>query len=380
VIPLSARRIPRLIIPLAVVFINISIVLFPSVSVAAAREGVKLWLEAVLPSLLPFVIGVNILMFSGFCEKLGNLLDPITRRTLKLPGAGLFALFAGFLGGYPLGAKVTSQLRRDETLTRGQAQKLIVFTSLASPLFIIGAVGAGMFGNLTLGYIILAAHYAGMIAAGLLMTLLLNIINFDRRNPRRKPAKTEPITAKDMKFGAVLTKSVTSAMETMLLIGGLLIFFRVAAAVTDAGGFLGLLTARFADKTAAEAVLTGILEMTNGAALLSKTAESSKLKTAVTAAAGIISWGGFSVYAQSLSFISKTDISAALYMLSKILHAAFAAAAAYVLFPFLIERQTLSSYFENLRFVFFAPFAVVIALIILLAVLLFNNSSRRSSP
>ena len=58
---------------------------------AAAREGLSLWWEAVLPTLFPFYVGTGLLLSGGGFEALGRLCSrlPFFR---KLPSAlpGLF--------------------------------------------------------------------------------------------------------------------------------------------------------------------------------------------------------------------------------------------------------------------------------------------------
>ena len=56
-------------------------------------------------------------------------------------GIGAFALTIGITSGYPVGAKVTSDLYKDNNCTKEEAERLIAFTNSSGPLFIISAVG-----------------------------------------------------------------------------------------------------------------------------------------------------------------------------------------------------------------------------------------------
>jgi hypothetical protein len=62
-----------------------------------------------------------------------------------------------------------------------------------------------------------------------------------------------------------------------------------------------------------------MLEITIGSRLISRV-ESLPFIYTVSAASLIIGWSGFSIHAQAISLISRTDLSPSLYMLSKLAH------------------------------------------------------------
>lgn len=72
------------------------------------------------------------------------------------------------------------------------------------------------------------------------------------------------------------------------------------------------------DKTAlSTGIMSGIVEMTNGVKLLSNSIN----KTSISFISGLISFGGFSIIFQSLSFLSKTQIKAQKFILAKLFQA-----------------------------------------------------------
>mgnify|MGYP003373316309 FL=1 len=68
------------IIPLLVAFFNILIIIVPNAVISSAQAGLLLWFNKILPSILPFLIGTNILIHLGFIDFLGVLLDPFMKR------------------------------------------------------------------------------------------------------------------------------------------------------------------------------------------------------------------------------------------------------------------------------------------------------------
>src|SRR5690554_40780 len=151
--------------------LTLMIVIYPEVAFQASLDGLTLWLQIVLPSLLPFFILADLLMGFGVVHFLGSLLEPIMRPLFRIPGAGGFAVAMAFAAGYPLGAKITGELARKKLITTVEAERLVSLAHTASPLFLIGAVAVGMFGRPELGVVLILSHYLGALFVGFCMRL-----------------------------------------------------------------------------------------------------------------------------------------------------------------------------------------------------------------
>ena len=112
-----------------------ALVIFPQEAFAASLEGLKLWLEVVLPALLPFMVMARLLMEWGVVQFIGALLEPVMRPLFRIPGASAFAVALGLASGYPMGAKITAELRREELCTQIEAERLLCFANTAGPLY-----------------------------------------------------------------------------------------------------------------------------------------------------------------------------------------------------------------------------------------------------
>ena len=292
------------------------ILIFPSEALKAAGESVQLWLNRVMPSLFPFMVGMNILSAVGFTEISGKWLSGFMK-IFGVPGEGGFALVAGLSSGYPMGAKITADLRKKGVLTLTEAQRLISFVNNAGPLFILGAVGVSMFNSKQTGYFLILTHYAAAFITGLLFRFY--IARGEKIHSGYKVVYPEN---ENKPLGAILSQSVMNAMENMALIGGSIIFFGVLCRFIL---MIPFLSQRFSYAAA------GAVEMTNGLYLLQNTGL--PLKIQVITAAALISFGGFSIHAQTISMISKTDIKASIYLLSKIIQAIIALCISFALYP-----------------------------------------------
>jgi len=310
---MSAKKI---LLTVSIVGMMAFIVLFPEESLTAAADSVQLWFNRALPSLLPFMIAMNILSAIGFTEILGKWLKNFMK-IFGVPGEGGFALAAGLCSGYPIGAKMTAQLRENGSLTQTEAQRLISFANNSGPLFILGTVGIGMFQSKQIGYFLMLTHYAAALLTGLLFR------SYRARGEENRQIVTPPREGNEIKpLGAILSQSVMNAMESMALIGGCIIFFGVLCKAV-------LLIPFFSRGFAS--VVSGILEMTNG--LFLTQSAGFPLKIRVLTAAGLISFGGLSIHAQTISMIAKTDIKAPVYLLSKTVSAILAVCVCYLLYP-----------------------------------------------
>lgn len=340
------------IIPLLVAFFNILIILVPNIVINSAQAGLMLWFNKILPSILPFLIGTNILIHLGFIDFLGTLLDPFMKKFFNVSGCGAFALVLGMLSGYPVGAKITADLREKGKISNVEAQRLISFTNNSGPLFIIGAIGIGMYENIHIGYLILFIHYVCAILVGFLFRFYKPTeTQLKKNNVFLKDAflKLKLARLKENKtIGQILGESVKSSLETIAMVGGFVILFSVISElfkVSEIFENLGKIVLPSDLQPFSNGLFIGCIEITNGINVLSSI--DSVISIVITC--GLVSFSGLSIIAQTSSMIYKSDIKMSLYILAKILHSLFSIILGIICIPIfniLIEKNT-SSVFNN---------------------------------
>lgn len=322
---------------LIAVLITVFIIVFSEDAYTAALEGLKVWWDVVFPSLLPFFIIAEILMGLGVVHFMGALLEPLMQPLFKVPGVGAFAMAMGLASGYPIGAKITGNLRRKNLCTKTEGERLVSFTNTADPLFMIGAVAVGMFHRADLGIIIAAAHYISSLIVGILLRFYKgsedNVENTKYKNNHRRRnifsyAVIELIAARKndgRTFGELLGDSIKESINTLLLVGGFIILFSVVTRIFIVTGFLNaigrvlilLLSPLGLTKAMILPLISGFFEITNGTNLASQA--QAPLIHQLTIANVIIAWSGLSVYAQVATMVNGTDISLKPYFFSRIL-------------------------------------------------------------
>ncbi|HHY09701.1 MAG TPA: sporulation integral membrane protein YlbJ [Firmicutes bacterium] len=324
------------VLALLVLVITIIIVVYPEAAFRASLDGLKLWFEIVLPALLPFFIMADLLMGLGVVHFIGALLEPLMRPLFKIPGVGGFAVAMGLAAGYPLGAKITGELKRKNLLTPVEAERLVSFANTADPLFIIGAVAVGMFNFPELGATLVLAHYLAAVLVGFCMRF-----HRGQESPviKRKAGyfqnafrSLDAARRKDGRsLGRLFGDSVQDTFQAMLFIGGCIMIFSVLVRVINAAGFMAPINVIIAqilaflglDKNLGPAVVNGFFETTLGAQTASLAL--APLQAQATITSFVVGWSGLSVLSQVAALLAGTKIRLGPYLLARLLHGFFAA-------------------------------------------------------
>lgn len=313
-----------------VVLFTAAIIINPGESFNAAIQGLNTWFNIVFPSLLPFFIGSDLLINLRVVDFLGRLLEPVMRPLFNVPGCGSFPFVMSITSGYPVGSKIVAELYDKKMCSRAEAQRLLSFCSTSGPLFMMGAVGVGMFSSREGGVIIALSHYLGAITVGLAFRY------YRHRSGRQNTALTNysrwafrlnnSIKDDNRPVGVLLSEAVKNSVNSLLTIGGFIVLFSVVINLLMMSGFTGLISHAVLfvlspfgiDKSLASPIAGGLFEITIGSKLISST--HALMQQKIIAAAGIIAWGGFSIHAQVAGMISATDLNMTTYMVSKMIH------------------------------------------------------------
>lgn len=113
---------------------------FPKETLSGASDGLLLWFQIVLPTLLPFFIFTNLLIYTNSIYYISYVCSPLLQRLFSVSPDGSFAVLAGFLCGYPVGAKVTADLTKTGHISASEAKYLLSFCNNTSPAFIMSYI------------------------------------------------------------------------------------------------------------------------------------------------------------------------------------------------------------------------------------------------
>ena len=104
-----------------------ALLLWPQESTRAAKDGLMLCYNVILPSLFPFFVLSSLSVDLGFTRLFGRLLEPVMRPLFRISGAGASAFALGCIGGYPVGAKTAVSLYESGQCSRSEAHRLLAF-------------------------------------------------------------------------------------------------------------------------------------------------------------------------------------------------------------------------------------------------------------
>ncbi len=289
-------------------------VAFPQISMNGCSAGINLFFGSVLPTLFPFFVAVNFMVRLGFPERVGALFEGMFRRLYGCSGMGAFICVLSMASGYPMAAKLVGDQCRSGRMSVAEGKKILSFSSVSGPLFLVGTVGTAMLGSAACGYIIAFGHYLAAVINGWVFCRFL----WNGEDGRARPQGVR-LRQACPSIAEALSDSILNAFRTLCQICGYIVLFSIAGEFLQFAGLLSLLPAPWQ-----AAAAKGVLEMTMGcSAVAAAPAISSAFRLALCAF--LVSFGGLSIAGQSLSMLSGSGISSRYYFFMKFCHGCLAA-------------------------------------------------------
>ena len=256
----------------------------------AAREGITLCINTVIPSLFPFFVLSCLL--TGYLDQFQfRFLRPLGV-LCKMPRGSEPLMLLGLLGGYPAGARNIAQSHSTGSLTTQDARRLLGFCSNAGPAFIFG-VAAGQFREKWVPWALWAVHIISAVLTGMLLS---------------GKAKDHAKTYRGASLS--LPQALDSALRTTARVCGWVMLFRILLDFLEK--WLSFL---FSNE--AQIILSGLTELSIGCSSLGVIENTG---TRFVICAVMLGFGGLCVLMQTVSVTGKLGLGA--YIPGKLLHAA----------------------------------------------------------
>lgn len=327
---------------LIVMILIMGIILFPKDSILAAKNGFSIWVDTLIPSLLPFIIAANLIVKLKFVDILGLIVNPVTKRLFNVSGKSSLVFAISTVSGYPVGAKLASELRQRNEISKFEAQRLVSFCSTSGPLFIVGAVSIGMLNNPALGYLMLSCHYLGSLTVGILFKNYgKENISTENFNFKFEVGEIMRYRKKENKgFFVLFGDAVFSGVNTILMVGGFVIVFSVVFKILSIFKFIDIVSYIIYIPLSifgfsidlCSSFVSGLFEITIGCNQVSSVSNIPEIIRA-SLCSFIIAFSGLSILAQCCSFLAQTDINTGTYIFSKFLHGIFASIFTFTFYP-----------------------------------------------
>lgn len=281
----------RLIGALAVILIFYLAVFMSEEIGEYVRNGITLALTRVIPTALPFMLVSDVfiaIVSEGELPLIGAL-----SRLFGLPPVSVAALIPGNACGFPLGGKLTGEMYRDGKLSKDAAERLLAYSSNASPPFVIAAVGGGMLGDSKLGLMLLICVY---------------IATFISAQPFRMRCSISQNTGKNIKQKYSFVASVKSAGVACVSLASFIITFSVV---------VGIIKKRVTFEPL-RSILISLLEVTGASNYFASRLACTPL-TSIALIGFSLGFGGLSVFFQTAGFASECGLSMRKYFEIKLI-------------------------------------------------------------
>lgn len=210
------------------------LLIWPEAVLASLRESVLACAEVLIPSLFPFLVLTSLL-----CEA----------------GLGRWLVLPALTGGYPVAARNSFALCEQGLLTPDAAARRTAALTCSGPAFVLTAVGVGMCGNRSFGWMLLVGQWTSALA------LYGCVLLYERRLPGKQVSH---IVASPSRPGDALIRATRSSALSMGLICAYVLVFAALGALLREAGIYALLDRLPGTNGFWSALAQGVLEVTTG--------------------------------------------------------------------------------------------------------------------
>lgn len=295
------------------------ILLFPGLSFSYAANGLHLWFERMVPTLLPFMILSTLMIRQNLSETFVSLVYPLFGKLYKISKNCVYCLLLGFLCGFPMGARTVAEMYERHNISKREATLLLAFCNNIGPVYYISFLlpVTALFTPQKLPFLLF-----GMYGLPLLYGLFLRFSGFclPEGTIDYDGQQTRPTTES---FSASLDHAMQGAVNGITLLGGYMILCNLLNLIPHA---IALLCKRpFSEQTLAG--INCLLEITSGINRMGDCAPLFILS--------ILPLGGLSCLAQTASILQNTDLSMKNYVFHKVIQSIITFAYYFLLRDFL---------------------------------------------
>lgn len=251
---------------------------FPTLTLIYAKKGLSIWYQSMVPALFPMMIVTGCMIKLNLTSSLVSIFYPFTKKIYPISKHGTYAFVMGFLCGFPMGAKIITELYQNHKLSKEEANALLPICNNIGPIFLLTYGLKGFVNQHT--YLILFLFY------GIILFYAFFLLHGKHFNHHA------PSLVSKLSFSVSLDESITEGASSILSLGGYLMFFSILSMIPRQLLHLSPKTYAFT---------SCLIEITNGLSV------SECLPPYVILF--LLQFGGLCCIFQTIKYISKTDLS-----------------------------------------------------------------------
>lgn len=237
-------------------------------------------------------------------------------------GEGSYAFIMGIISGYPVGAKIINKFVEEGTCTESEAERMLAFTNNSGPLFIIGTVGISLFNDTIIGIILFITHILACLTVGLIFGFISKHSLCFESKKRNYNSQTGTNAYNISDLGTILSNSISSAISTILLIGGFIVLFSIIISILNSLNIIenigSVLEYIHIPGLYGKSIVIGLLELTNGVNAVSLV-HTKNMSIQIIICSFILGFAGLSIFLQIFSIASKNKLSMKPYFIGKLM-------------------------------------------------------------
>lgn len=300
--------------------------------------------NVIIPSLFPFMVLSAFALNTGVFDNKNKLVDIVMKKVFRLPYVSFSAIVFGFIGGYPVGARIISELYENGKISSSDAKHLMSFCVNAGPAFVVSAVGEMILHSKKTGYIMLISCCVSSLIIGVLYA-------------RVKRVKDELYIKQNNKAVSIsdsLICAVGSSCKGIISVCGWILVFSALSGI--------IRTFVINEKT--KLIFDSLSEITTGLTSAVKIG-------GIAFAAACIAFGGICIAFQLLPYIKKCEMKITEYLRFRIINAVLTFFLTKIIMSF--TDVAVNVYSKAEPEIHFAPASA--ALMIMCSILIFNMAS-----
>ncbi len=274
------------------VFYMVLLVVFVGDMGEAVLKSLRVCFEVMIPSLYAFMIASGFVVSSNLYTVLSKPFGLVSRYIFRIPPEYFSVFLIGSIGGYPVGAKLLSELYDNGKIDKDTAERMLSYCYLAGPAFICGIAGIKLFSSVKIGLII----FASIISSNLIIAAVSG-------SGRPIPPRSAAAAKLDMSAEKLIS-SVYGGAKGMFSICAIIVFFSTIICILDKSGALIFISQKVSDLTGmkysdANAAVRAVIEISNISSL------SRGDRSLIPLAASLLSFGGICVLMQVRGFLNE---------------------------------------------------------------------------
>lgn len=277
---------------LFILFSGAALIVFRDESMRGVSGSLSVCGNILIPSMFPFMVLSSFALSSGVFSKLDGVFSRFMKKVFHLPGVSFSAVFFGFIGGYPVGARMISELYEKGNITKSEAKHLFVFCVNAGPAFIVSAAGSAMLGSAEAGFVMLCGVCLSSLITGTASSLFF-------KGEKHSGGREE----RECDLSSALTSAVSSALGGVMNVCAWVMAFSCVSEIIES---------KIENETA-KLIFDFVSEVTTGVPSAAKLG-------GVPLAAAAISFGGVCVMCQIIPYMKKCGIKIGEYLLFRVIN------------------------------------------------------------